>query len=40
MNYKFDIANYFDYINENVLDVSSPYKMADIVKVYDLSTII
>ncbi len=37
MNYKVDIACYFDYLNDNGLDVSDPCKVADIVKVYDLN---
>ena len=36
MNYKVVIAFYFDYLNDNVLDVSYPCKVADIFKVYDL----
>lgn len=36
MNYKVDIACYFDYLNDNGLDVSDPCKVADIVKVYYL----
>jgi hypothetical protein len=40
MNYKVDIACYFDYLNDKGLDVSDPCKVADIVKVYDLSTIL
>lgn len=36
MNYKIDIACYFDYLNEHGLDVSDPCKVADIVKTYNL----
>jgi len=38
MNYKVDIACYFDYLNEHGLDTSDPCKVADIVKVYNLNT--
>lgn len=40
MNYKVDIACYFDYLNEHGLDVSDPCKISDIVKIYDLRTIL
>ncbi len=40
MNYKVDIACYFDYLNDNGLDVYDPCKVTDIVTVYDLNTIL
>ncbi|MBP9741933.1 MAG: hypothetical protein KBD37_01095 [Burkholderiales bacterium] len=40
MNYRIDIACYFNYLNEHGLDTSDPCKIADVVNVYDLNIII
>lgn len=37
MNYKIDIACYFDYLNDNGLNVSDPTKVANIVTGYELN---